>query len=81
MGARPSAQQFSNSWGIRDMPRIPFLETLNLPNLTKLMNDPVAHLPQWPPITTKLPSNIPNFEGNPREDPSNHIMTFHLVLL
>jgi hypothetical protein len=29
-------------------------------------------------IPTKLPSDIPMFEGKPREDPSNHIMYFHL---
>jgi hypothetical protein len=29
-------------------------------------------------MLTKLPSDIPNFEGRDGEDPSNHIMSFHL---
>lgn len=57
---------------------MPFTKILNLPDLSKLINDPVAHDPTWPTMPAKLPSNIPNFEGKSREDPSNHIMTFHL---
>ena len=56
----------------------PFLAALNLPNLTKLTNDPIAHDPNWPPMPTNLPSNILNFEGKQAKDPQNHIMTFHL---
>ena len=52
--------------------------TLNLPNLSRLTNDPVAHDPAWPAIPTKLPSNIPKFEGKPSEDPSEHVTMFHL---
>jgi hypothetical protein len=59
-------------------PRIPFLATLNLPDLSKLMNDPVIHDPTWPPIPTKLSSDIPKFEGNNGEDPGDHVTTFHL---
>ena len=59
-------------------PRIPFLTTLNLPDLSRLTNDPVAHDPAWPAVPTKLPSNIPKFKGKPGEDPSEHITTFHL---
>jgi hypothetical protein len=44
-------------------PRLPFLAMLNLPDLSKLMNDPVSHDPTWPPVPTKLPSDIPKFEG------------------
>ena len=29
-------------------------------------------------MPTKLPSDIPKFEGKARECPQNHIMTFHL---
>ena len=32
---------------------IPFLTTLNLPDLSKLMNDPVKHDATWTPIPTK----------------------------
>jgi hypothetical protein len=29
-------------------------------------------------MPTKLPSDIPKFEGKSGEDPANHVMTFHL---
>jgi hypothetical protein len=59
-------------------PSMPYLASLNIPYLTKLMNDPILHDPTWPNMPTKLPSDIPKFEGKPREDPANHIMYFHL---
>ena len=59
-------------------PRIPSLAMLNLPDLSRLTNNPVAHDSNWPAIATKLPSDIPKFEGKPGEDPSEHITTFHL---
>jgi hypothetical protein len=59
-------------------PTLPFLATLNMPDLSKLMNDPVSHDPTWPPVPTKLPSDIPKFEGKNREDPGDHVTTFHL---
>jgi hypothetical protein len=51
---------------------------LNLPDLSKLMNNPVCHDPTCPPIPTKCPLDIPNFEGNNGEDPGDHVTTFHL---
>jgi hypothetical protein len=59
-------------------PQIPYLASLNILDLTKLTNDPILHDPTWPTMPTKLPSNIPKFEGKVRDDPTNHIMTFHL---
>ena len=59
-------------------PRLPFLATLNLPNLSRLTNDPESHDPAWPAVPTKLPSDIPKFEGKPGEDPSEHVTMFHL---
>ena len=59
-------------------PSLPFLAMLNLPNLSRLTNDPVAHDPVWSTVPTKLPSDIPKFEGKPGEDPSEHVTTFHL---
>jgi hypothetical protein len=32
----------------------------------------------WPPVPTKLPSDIPKFEGKSGEDPGDHVTTFHL---
>jgi hypothetical protein len=69
------------SWehGLRmPQPRIPFLSTLNLPYLSKLMNDPVHHDMSWPPVPTKIPSNIPKFEGKTGEDLGDHVTNFHL---
>ena len=57
---------------------LPFMASLNLPDLAWLTNDPICHHPQWPPIPTKLPSDISKFEGKVGEDPQNHIMSFHL---
>jgi hypothetical protein len=58
--------------------QLPFLVTLDLPDLSRLTNDPISHSPVWPVIPAKLPSDIPKFDGNPGEDPNNHVMTFHL---
>jgi hypothetical protein len=60
------------------LPHMPYLASLNISDLTKLTNDPILHNPTWPTITTKLPSDILKFEGKERDDPTNHIMTFHL---
>jgi hypothetical protein len=59
-------------------PYLPFLAMLNLPELSKLMNDPISHDPTWPPIPTKLPSDILKFEGKNGEDPGDHVTIFHL---
>ena len=58
--------------------RLSFLATLDLLDLSKLINEPIQHNPSWPPILVKLPSNIPNFDGKQGDDPKNHVMTFHL---
>lgn len=51
---------------------------LDLPNLSWLTNDPIYYYPFLLVIHTKLPSDIPKFEGKLGEDPSNHLMTYHL---
>jgi hypothetical protein len=58
--------------------QLPFLATLDLPYLSRILNDPIRHSPQWPVILAKLPSDIPKFDGKVGEDPNNHVMTFHL---
>jgi hypothetical protein len=64
--------------GYQQQPKLPFLATLHLPDLTRLLNDPICHDPPWPPMLTKLPSDIPKFEAKPNEDPGDHVTTFHL---
>ena len=36
-------------------PRIPFLSTLNFPNLLRLMTDMVSYDPAWPAVPMKAP--------------------------
>jgi hypothetical protein len=57
---------------------MPYLASLNIPDLSKLTNDPIFHDPTWPSMPTKLPIDILKFEGKLGEDPTNHTMTFHL---
>ena len=57
---------------------LPFLATLELPDLSKLTNDPIRHHPAWPPVLVKIPTDIPKFDGKIGEDPANHITTYHL---
>jgi len=58
--------------------QLSFVATLELLDLTQLTNNLVAHLPWWSIIPTKLPYDIQKFNGNPGEDPSTHVMTYHL---
>jgi hypothetical protein len=58
--------------------QLPFLATLDLPDLSRLTNDPILHSPVWPAIPAKLPFTIPKFNGKSGEDPNNHVMTLHL---
>lgn len=78
---RPTAQAIPSYPGYTSpnlSQQLPFVATLELPDLHQLTNDPIAYAPWWPAIPHKLPSDIPKFNGNPGEDPSNHVMTFHL---
>ena len=54
------------------------MDSLNLPDLARLTNDPIRRNPLWPPLPTKLHLDIPKFEGKVGEDPQKHIMSFHL---
>jgi hypothetical protein len=58
--------------------QMPYLASLNILDLTKLTNDPILHDATWPAMPTKLPLDIPKFEGKAGDDPANHVMTFHL---
>ena len=67
-----------HGWNSQAPPRLPFLATLNLSNLSKLTNDPIFYTLGWPSVPTKLPLDIPKFRGKNGEDPADHITTFHL---
>ena len=43
--------------------KLPFLATLDLSYLLKLINDPILHDPFWLTILVKLSLDIPNFDG------------------
>jgi hypothetical protein len=77
---QPGASQTPGPFfpGYQQQPKLPFLATLHLPDLTRLLNDPICHDLRWPPMPTKLPSDIPKFEAKPNEDPGDHVTTFHL---
>ena len=71
-------QNYQGAWHRPAQPRLPFLTALNLPKLSRLMNDPVSHDTAWPSIPKNIPLDIPKFEGKAGEDPSEHVATFHL---
>jgi hypothetical protein len=54
--------------GYNQQSKLPFLVTLHFPYLTRLLNDPICHNPRWPPMSMKLPLDIPKFEAKPNED-------------
>ena len=58
--------------------QLSFLETLDFPDLSKLINEPIRYNPSWPPILVNLPSNIPKFDQKKGYGLKNHVMTFHL---
>jgi hypothetical protein len=62
----------------QQQPKLPFLATLHLPDLTRLLNDPICHNLRWPPMPTKFPSDIPKFEAKPNKDLGDHVTTLHL---
>jgi len=59
-------------------PRIPFMVTLHLPDLSNLINNMIYLDLNWPPVPTKLPYDLPKAEGNNGEDLGDHVTMFHL---
>ena len=57
---------------------LPSLATLELSDVSHLMNDPILHSPYWPLVPSKFRSNFPKFDGKEKEDPQAHLMTYHL---
>ena len=53
-----------------------YMVGFRLHDFSHLINDPLLHNSNWPLMTTKLPFEIPKFEGNPREELTNHVHSF-----
>ena len=71
-------QNYQRAWNRPTQPRLHFLATLNLPDLSRFMNDPMPHDLTWPEVPTKIPSYILKFVGKDGEDPGEHATTFQL---
>ena len=54
------------------------MDSLNLLYQEHFTNELIHHDPTHPPYPTKLPLDVPIFEGNSGEDPQNHVMSFKL---
>lgn len=61
IGVGLNVQHNTSNWGTKSLPGISFLAMLNIPNIKKLTNNPMSHIPRWPPIPMKLPLDIPKF--------------------
>ena len=48
-------QNYQGAWHRPAQPRLPFLATLKLPDLSRLMNNLVSHVPAWLAIPDNLP--------------------------
>jgi hypothetical protein len=77
---KPGASPISGSYPPihTQQTKLPFMATLHLPDLSRLLNDPICHDPRWSAMPTKFPSDIRMFEGKPNEDPGDHVTKFHL---
>ena len=71
-------QNYQGACNQMAQPSLPFLVTLNFPDLSRLANDLVSHDLTWSVVPAKLPPNIPKFEGKTSEDLGEQVMTFHL---
>ena len=57
-------------------PRLPFLSTLNLLDLSRLTNDPVAHASAWLAVPIKLPLAYPNSRVDRERIQANMLLPF-----
>lgn len=76
-GWNPQSEPYQSPF-LHFNPQFPFLDTLELPDMLRLTNDPILHSPYWPLVPTKSPGDCPKFEGKFGEDPQAHVMTYHL---
>jgi len=68
---------YSSQYLFTHMP-FPFLSMLDLFDLSRLKNEFSSHNLAWSIMPTKISSYMLNFERNMGEDPSMHIITYHL---
>ena len=54
-----------------------FLATLELPNLSRLTNDPIQHNPSWSTIPVNTPTDIPELDGKTGKDLTTNITMYH----
>ena len=72
----PNARNTTSGTAIGTTPAAPFLPYmagLSLPDFDQLINDPICHNVGGPKMPTKLPSDIPKFEGLTGEYLTNHV--------
>lgn len=63
-GPHGPSSHSSSPWSNLGAPNtLPFLATLDIPDLYKLTNDPIYHNLRWGPIPHKIIADIPKFEG------------------
>ena len=63
-GPQSSSGHPSSPWSELGAPKnLPFLAMLDIPDLYKLINDPIFHNLQWPPILHEILTDIPKFDG------------------
>jgi hypothetical protein len=63
----PTGVPMTHQYYLQVNQQLPFLVTLDLPDLSRLTNDPIFHSPVWPAIPAKLPADIPKFDGKSME--------------
>jgi hypothetical protein len=61
-------------------PHLQLLATLKLLYLLRLTNNPIKNQPHCPVIPTKLPLDLPKFDGKFGEYPSTHVMSERSLL-
>jgi hypothetical protein len=63
-GSVPSIQTLGPfCHGCNQQPKLPFLETLHLLDLKRLLNDPICHNPHWPPMSDEVSFRHTKFQG------------------
>ena len=56
-------------YGASNPMSLSFIGSIKIPNMAWLTNEPIRHDPNFPPILTNLPLDIPKFEGKVKKIP------------